>query len=111
MAASAADAQRRAFHERAMMPIKWQPVPWKRFPSDGIFGHQKDWFVSAEVEFIASSGGEDLLLIENVWFGWPDPPQWGLASRPSGRSDLEWERWGNFADLPTAWQVPDHPRR
>jgi len=89
VAASIADAQELEFHKRAMMPIKWKPIPWMSFPSDGIFGHQKDWFLSGEVGFIASLGGEDLLLVENHWSGGPDPPQWGLASRPSGRSDVK----------------------
>lgn len=36
----------------------------------------------------ASAHVEELgfqLLIQNTWHGWPDPPEWGLASR--SRSD------------------------
>lgn len=106
MAAKAADEQERGFHERASKPIKWQPLVWDDFPADGIFGHPKEWFTSADVEFVASLEGEDLLLIHNVWFGFPDPPEWGLASRPSGQWDVKWRRWGNFAYLPVVWDVP-----
>jgi hypothetical protein len=58
------------------------------------------------VEFVASHDGEDLLLIRNIWFGFPDPPEWGLASRPNGRNDVKWMQWGYFADLPSRWIVP-----
>jgi hypothetical protein len=107
MDAEAADEQERGFLERANKPIRWQPIPWKAFPSEGIFGHQKEWFSSADVEFVASVDGEDLLLIRNTWFGFPDPPEWGLASRPTGSNDIAWSRWGHFPDLPIAWSLPD----
>ncbi|WP_034158791.1 hypothetical protein [Sphingomonas sp. ERG5] len=106
MAADAADAQERGFHRRATTPIVWQRLPWKTFPPEGIFGEQEDWFRAADVEFFASFGGEDLLLIQNCWFGWPDPPEWGLASRPGGEG-VDWARWGHFRDLPTSWEMPN----
>jgi hypothetical protein len=107
MAAAAADEQERGFHRRATRSISWERVPWAAFPPEGIFGHDSDWFSSFEVHFVASSDGEDLLLIQNIWHGWPDPPEWGLASRPSGRTDVRWQRWGHFPVLPSAWIVPE----
>ena len=106
MVTDAAEAQELGFHKRAQMPIGWEPIPWKSFPEQGIFGHAKDWLSSVDAAYFASFGGEDLLLIDNTWFGWPDPPRWGLASRPCGRHDRQWDRWGHFPDLPAAWHVP-----
>jgi len=106
MDADAADEQERGFHKRAQMAIQWQAIPWKSFPSAGIFGHQRDWLSSVDAAFFATAGEEDLLLIDNTWSGWPDPPRWGLASRPSGQNDFPWQRWGHFPDLPPAWNIP-----
>lgn len=102
----AANRQERGFHERALKSIEWQAIPWKDFPAEGMFGQQKDWFSSADVEFFASIDGENMLLIRNVWFGFPDPPEWGLASRPADQTDSEWLRWGYFPDLPKTWVLP-----
>lgn len=102
----AADEQERGFHKRAQMPIQWQPIPWKTFPDERIFSHTKDWLSSVDAAYYASLGNEDFLLIDNTWSGWPDPPRWGLASRPSDQNDLQWDRWGHFPELPPAWHVP-----
>ncbi|MDB5705843.1 MAG: hypothetical protein JWN66_2959 [Sphingomonas bacterium] len=106
MGRKAADEQERGFHERAIKPVAWQPIPWRSFPTEGLFGHDKDWFLSADVAFFASVDGEDLLLIQNLWFGWPDPPEWGLVSRPTSGSDVNWRHWGHFPEPPAAWEVP-----
>jgi len=50
---------------------------------------------------------EDLILIRNAWFGFPDPPEWGLASRPTVNAEAKWKMWGHFRDLPAAWLIPD----
>ena len=106
MAGDAADEQERGFHERALKPIQWQRLPWKAFPPEGIFDHDKDWFLSVDAGFFASTDDEDLLLIQNTWHGFPDPPEWGLVSRPTHRADVAWSRWGHFPDLPVNWVVP-----
>lgn len=107
MDATAADIQEQGFRDRAQLAIEWSPIPWKSFPGDGIFGHSKDWLLAVEATFFATVGEEELLLIDNSWSGWPDPPRWGLASRPKTQSNLPWKRWGHFKDLPSAWHVPD----
>ena len=104
MDAHAADKQEQGFHRRSQMPIDWQSIPWKAFPTEGIFGHSKEWLSDVDAAFFATFEGEDLLLIDNTWFGWPDPPRWGLASRPHGHANMQWERWGYFPELPPAWQ-------
>jgi hypothetical protein len=105
MDADEADKQEQGFYDRAQIPIRWQPIPWKAFPDEGVFGHQKDWLSSVDAAFFATVGEEDFLLIENTWSGWPDPPRWGLASRPRGQNN-QWDRWGHFPNLPPAWNVP-----
>ena len=106
MDTGAADEQERGFRTRAQMPIRWEPIPWEAFPEQGISGYAKDWLASIDAAHFASFGDEDLILIDNTWFGWPDPPRWGLASRPCGQHDRKWDRWGHFPDLPTAWDFP-----
>ena len=102
----AAAKQELGFHARAQIAIDWQPIPWDPFPEDGLLGHTREWFSSADVSFYAVHDGEDLILIDNVWSGFPDPPRWGLATRPSGHEHKSWTRWGHFRDIPQAWRVP-----
>lgn len=109
LAGEAVDEQERGFHARALKPISWTKVPWNDFPPGGLFGHSREYFVSNDVEFFASFEGEDLLLLQHVWNGFPDPPEWGLVSRPSGEHAAPWQGWGHVPDLPTAWTVPTEP--
>ncbi|MGB3847302.1 MAG: hypothetical protein WA940_15630 [Sphingopyxis sp.] len=106
MDADASDLQEQGFHDRAQLAIQWSPIPWNAFPEDGIFGHPKDWLLSVDAAFFATVGEEDLLLIDNTWSGWPDPPRWGLASRAKGQNNQPWDRWGHFPHLPSASHVP-----
>lgn len=104
------DEQERGFHQRALKPLIWTKVDWKDFPEKGIFGRDRDWFSSHDVEFVTTFDDEDLILIRNTWSGFPDPPEWGLASRPAGNVEATWEMWGHFPALPGAWRVPDSAR-
>jgi len=52
---------------------------WKNFPDGGIFGQPRDWFVSNDIVCVAISDTEELILIQNTWHGFPDPPEWGLG--------------------------------
>ena len=99
--------QEMGFHERALKALIWTRVDWKNFPAQGIFGKDREWFSGHDVAYVTTFGDEDLILIRNTWFGFPDPPEWGLASRPAGNRESRWKRWGHFSDLPAAWRVPD----
>lgn len=103
-----ADDQERGFDQRAQKTILWQRFPWQDFPKDGVFGEGKDWLRSIDAEYCVTVDGEDLILIRNVWFGFPDPPEWGLISRPRG-STHKWAHWGHFPNLPLAWTLPPQP--
>ena len=107
MNAKACDMQELGFQERATKPIKWDRIAWNAFPEKGIFGQSREWLASAEAECFATFDSEDLLLIENTWSGWPDPPRYGLASRPTDQPDAQWTKWGNFREIPAKWTVPE----
>ena len=92
---------------RVARPICWQPVPNADFPKDGNFGHHREWFLEKEVAYFAVHEGEDFLLMNHMWSGWPDPPRWSLASRPSGAIRERWQLWGAFSELPSLWLVPE----
>lgn len=101
----AADRQEAGFHRFAQMAIHWSRIDYADFPETGLFGHDRAWFADRDVSHVATLGDEALLLIDNVWFGWPDPPRWGLVSRD--RDGTKWQHWGHFPDLPASWQVPE----
>jgi hypothetical protein len=61
--------QERGFHRRAVAAIVWKQVPKNDFPSEDIFGHPREWFISNGIEFFASHAGEDLVLLQNLWHG------------------------------------------
>ncbi|MEO0441253.1 MAG: hypothetical protein AAF067_10285 [Pseudomonadota bacterium] len=98
-----ADAQEKAFHERALKPIVWRKIDWERIPEGGLFGFSKEDLQSRDISWFAEHDGEELLLIDNIWFGFPDPPRWGLAWRPAGQAEAKWQHLGHFPDLPKAW--------
>jgi len=95
------------FQQRAAKLISWVPVPTLDFPEVGLLGHDREWFAKNEIAFFADCEGEDLLLIDHAWFGWPDPPRWGLVSRPQGDTDSQWSGWGHFPDLPEQWRITE----
>lgn len=101
------DEQASGFRRRALKPLVWRKIDWQNFPSEGIFGYDRAWFSSNEIVCVATFDGEDLILDRAFWHGWPDPPEWGLASRPAGEVGSAWRLWGCFANLPSTWTVPD----
>lgn len=101
--------QERGFRERARRPLAWRKVDWNNFPKAGVFGRNRDWFIDNDINYVTTADGEDLILIRNTWSGFPDPPEWGLASRPAGDEQAKWQPWGPFPDLPAAWQFDVAP--
>ncbi len=102
-----AAVQEKGFHKRATASIVWKKVPLTDFPPECVFGHTRDWFLSHGVAFMATHGGEDLILTQSIWHGFPDPPEWGLLSRPKGQHDDKWTMWGFFPCLPACWVMPE----
>lgn len=100
---SKASAQEKAFHERALKPIVWRKIDWEQLPEGGIFGLDREQLQSGNAAWFAVHDREELLLVDNDWFGFPDPPRWGLVSRAAGQADAKWQHWGHFPELPEAW--------
>lgn len=98
-----AAAQAKGFEHRSCMPLVWTKLDWENFPEEGIFGKTRDWFISEDVAYVTTFESEDLILFQNLWYGFPDPPEWGLASRAAGNVDAKWEMWGHFPTWPQAW--------
>jgi hypothetical protein len=55
--------------------------------------------------YVAEAGDERLFLFSRDWFGWPDPPEWGLAS--FNNASRQWHLWGSFDALPSSWKVSE----
>jgi len=99
-----ADLQLAGFQDRAVKTIIWTSIP---DTGQSLFGIEAGKLRSSDVEFYAAYDGEDMLLMRLIWHGFPDPPEWRLATRPSNRRDLPWASWGYFADLPERWRIPN----
>ena len=102
-----ADEQERGFRQRALKPLLWKKIHWDQFPEAGIFGQHRSWLQGKDIERFATIDGEDLFVIDNTWFGFPDPPRWGLVSRPIDQAESAWQHWKHFPVLPESWQLPD----
>lgn len=99
-----ANVQLAGFQLRATKPIAWIPI---RISGPSIFGIDVQKLIGADVEFHATHDGEDMLLMQLIWHGFPDPPEWRFATRPRECADLPWTSWGYFAQLPPAWKMPE----
>lgn len=99
-----AELQLAGFKDRAAKTIAWTSMVGAR---QSVFGTDVRELGGFDVEFYATYDGEDMLLMRLTWHGFPDPPEWRLATRPSNRNDLSWATWGYFADLPERWQIPN----
>lgn len=84
----------------------WSKLDHSSFPPEGMFGADKSWFADHDVAYVARSDSEELILIHNVWFGFPDPPEWGLAVRSTRVAGAAWTHLGHFSYLPEHWAVP-----
>ena len=99
-----ADAQLVGFALRSEKPIEWVSI---RASREAILGIDKQRLLSADAEFYATHDGEEMLLMRLAWHGFPDPPEWRLATRLGDGAEINWSSWGYFADLPAAWKMPD----
>ena len=98
-----ADAQLAGFNARGAKPIVWARI---RDAGGPVFGIETLRLISADAEFYSTHDGEELLLMRLLWHGYPDPPEWRLASRAIGVAGAQWMSWGYFAAPPDAWKMP-----
>ena len=101
-----AEVQLAGFHERLARAIDWTSI----LEVDRSFsGVDVQTLRGADVQFCATHDGEDMLLMQLFWHGFPDPPEWRLMTRPT-ESRSQWMSWGYFADLPENWRFPSGTR-
>jgi len=96
---------KRDFIERAQWSLAWRKAEDADWPPAEAVEADLDWARRTGTGFVSDSETETLYLIERDWFGWPDPPRWGLASR--AKADGGWHLWGSFDDIPPAWRFVD----
>lgn len=109
--APAAGLQRQGFEARAGVLVDWQRIAYDDLLPAGLFGLTRDELISADAVCHATLQGEHWLLIQLVWHGFPDPPEWGLWTRPQDAADVPWQPWGFFDPAPPAWRLPPEPVR
>lgn len=98
-----ADIQLVGFKLRVAKPIAWSEI---RTAGPSVFGVEVQKLIGADAEFYATHDGENMLLMQKAWHGFPDPPEWQLVSRPVDAVDQPWQSWGHFAHLPFSWLMP-----
>jgi hypothetical protein len=98
-------SNKRGFAERTRWPLVWRKTGDAEWPPSERVDADLDWARRTGTGFVSDSETERLYLIDRDWFGWPDPPRWGLASK--NKSDGSWHLWGSFDNLPPAWSFAD----
>ncbi len=95
--------QKEAYDKWRIEPLSWQPVSLNNFPADGIFGRDRDWFAKHDIGYTTCANGFNCILIERIWHGFPDPPEWGFGFQCAQTSQAPWQVAGSFERLPQAW--------
>ena len=99
---------KRGFAERAQRSLVWRKAEEADWPPAERVEADLDWVRRTGTGFVADSETETLYLFDRDWFGWPDPPRWGLASQ--AKADDSWHLWGSFDDIPQAWTFASEER-
>lgn len=99
-----AASQFEGFEIRSAKPLIWFPI---RSAKGLVFGTDAQKLINADVEYFATYDDEDMILMRLAWHGFPDPPEWRLATRPSSGRQEPWKVWGYFAKLPDPWVLSD----
>jgi hypothetical protein len=94
------------FRVRSKKKIVWTKVDFRLGNELNVFGFDSDFLISNDVSYFSSKNDENYLLVENTWFGWPDPPKYGLISSINNTNKSKWKYWGHFDELPSNWAVP-----
>ncbi|GAB5482370.1 MAG: hypothetical protein Pars92KO_21270 [Parasphingorhabdus sp.] len=96
---------KKAFLERANLSLNWSKAK-DDWPPAGELFDDADFAVKAGVGYVAETESEKLFLFHRDWFGFPDPPEWGLVSQT--KIDGSWKPLGSFEPLPATWKVPEN---
>ena len=96
---------KRGFVDRSQLPLVWRKAEAADWPPSNAVEVDLDWARRTGTGYVSDSEAETLYLIDRDWFGWPDPPRWGLVSRT--KVDGSWHIWGSFDELPSMWSFVD----
>ncbi len=95
---------KKGFNQRAQFPLNFSPAT-SEWPPEHALADDFDFARRTGTGFMAETDDEKFFLIHRDWFGWPDPPEWGLVSQ--SKANGGWQRWGSFNELPAIWTVPE----
>lgn len=93
---------------RAKTPQHWPDVEWRPAceedwpPTEKLTG-DLDWVRRTGTGWSAEFYEKRWFLFDRDWFGWPDPPEWGLASFNTREG---WRFYDDFDVFPSSWIVP-----
>ena len=81
----------------------WRPAATKDWPPTELVEGDLDWMRKTGTGYVSEFDGKKWFLFDRDWFGWPDPPEWGLASYQASEG---WRFFDDFDVLPEGWTVP-----
>ena len=95
------EAQIERFKFIAKIPVEWTAVK-------GVepFNLPKGAISNLDISHFATHHDKNFILMDNIWFGFPDPPRWRVAQNTPSKN-LRWEECGYFSDIPEAWSGID----
>ena len=81
----------------------WRPAATEDWPQTDLLEGDLDWMRKVGTGYVSEFNGKMWFLFHRDWFGWPDPPEWGLASYKANEG---WRFFDDFDVLPGNWTVP-----
>ena len=93
----------------AKTPPYWPDVEWRSadeadWPPVERLTEDLDWMRRTGTGWSAEFDEKRWFLFDRDWFGWPDPPEWGLASFNTREG---WRFYNDFDVLPLNWIVSE----
>jgi hypothetical protein len=82
----------------------WRPATIEDWPPSDLLQGDLDWMRKTGTGYVSEFHGKRWFLFDRDWFGWPDPPEWGLASYEAAGEG--WQFFDDFDVLPKNWIVP-----
>ena len=83
--------------------VTWRPALTEDWPPTELVQNDLDWMRKTGTGYVSEFNGKRWFLFDRDWFGWPDPPEWGLASH---EAEEGWRFFDDFDLLPENWVVP-----
>ena len=93
-------------HPRLWPAVDWRIAETEDWPPVEPMGRDFDWARRMGTGFVADFDKKRWFLFHRDWFGWPDPPEWSLASYDIVGG--AWLFYNDFDVLPKNWSVPEN---